>query len=213
MSSRGAAEDLVEEVIALRDGELTVWRPRDTEALLDDEAFAQDEFMPYWAELWPSGRALASRLAGRALRGARVVELGCGLGLPSLVAARAGARVLATDWSEAALRLLQRNAAINGIALQTEPADWREPEPLLAQAPFALVLAADVLYERRNVSLMLSLLPRLGAEIWLADPGRSFAEAFLAQAPRLFEVHTDRQDEVFIHRLVPREDATAPRPA
>ena len=101
--SAGAAEDLVEEVVALRDGELTVWRPRDTEALLDDQAFAEDEFMPYWAELWPSGLALARRLAGRALRGARVVELGCGLGLPSLVAARGGGRVLATDWSPAAL--------------------------------------------------------------------------------------------------------------
>ncbi len=95
MSAGRAAEDLVEEVIALRDGELTVRRPRDSEALIDESAFAQDEFLPYWAELWPSGLALARRLAGRALRGARVVELGCGLGLPSLVAARAQGRVLA----------------------------------------------------------------------------------------------------------------------
>jgi len=203
--SAGAAEDLVEEVVALRDGELTVWRPRDTEALLDDQAFAEDEFMPYWAELWPSGLALARRLAGRALHGARVVELGCGLGLPSLTAARCQGRVLATDWSQPALDLLERNASINRLRVQTARVDWRSPEALLAEAPFALVLAADVLYERRNVSLMLSLLPRLGHEVWLADPGRSFTEAFLDQAPRLFAVDTSREDGVYIHRLVPHE--------
>ena len=205
MSGLPDADDLVEEVVALRGGELTVRRPRDSEALLDDEAFAQDEFMPYWAELWPSGLALARRLAGRALRGARVVELGCGLGLPSLVAARGQGRVLATDWSPAALALLADNAAANGLALETACVDWAAPQELVRRGPFSLVLAADVLYERRNVALMLSLLPALlsagDGEAWLADPGRSFAEAFLDQAPRLFDVQTEREDGIYIHRL------------
>jgi len=211
-----ATDDLVEEIIALRDGELSVRRPRDSEALIDDEAFDEDEFMPYWAELWPSGLALARRLAGRALHGARVVELGCGLGLPSLVAARGQGRVLATDWSQAALDRLRDNAAANGLALQTLRVDWATPAALQRRAPFQLVLAADVLYERRNVSLMLSLLPTLGAEIWLADPGRSFTEAFLDQAPRLFELHTEREDGIYIHRLRPRDRVSSPgrrRPA
>jgi predicted nicotinamide N-methyase len=194
--------DLVEEVIALRDGHICLLRPRDTEALLDEHAFEQDEFMPYWADLWPSGIALARTLSGRSLRRARVLELGCGLGLPSLVAARAGGRVLATDWSAAALGLLRSNAAANGVSLQTAHVDWAHPEELLADAPFDLVLAADVLYERRNVALLLSLLPRLGAEVWLADPRRSFAEAFLARAPDTWSVTTARHDRVLIHRLV-----------
>jgi len=206
MSDPRTPEDLVEEIIALRDGELAIWRPRDTETLLDEEAFAGNEFMPYWAELWPSGVALARRLAGRALHGARVVELGCGLGLPSLVAARAGGRVLATDWSAAALARLEANADLNGLRLTTLLADWAAPEALLAQAPFDLVLAADVLYERRNVALMLSLLPALAHETWLADPGRSFTDAFLEQAPRLFALHTSREDGVYIHRLTSRTD-------
>ena len=197
-----ADDDLVEEVIPLRDGELTIWRPRDAEALIDEGAFEPDEFMPYWAELWPSGVALAKRLAGRALHGARVVELGCGLGLPSLAAARAGGRVLATDWSRAALDRLERNADANGVSIATELVDWAAPEALVRRAPFDLVLAADVLYERRNVSLMLSLLPALAGEVWLADPGRSFTEAFLDQAPRLWAVHSSREDTAHIHRLV-----------
>src|SRR3954451_11963721 len=83
--------DLVEETIVVGERELAILRPRDGEVLLDDGAFArQDEYLPYWVELWPSGLALARALHGRALRGARVLELGCGLALPSIVAALAG---------------------------------------------------------------------------------------------------------------------------
>src|SRR5204862_8184692 len=93
----GRVHDLVEEIIPLASGrDLAVLRPRDSEALLDEHAFEEEEFLPYWAELWPSGVALAKAIADRSLRGARVLELGCGLGLPSLAAALGGGRVLAT---------------------------------------------------------------------------------------------------------------------
>jgi predicted nicotinamide N-methyase len=57
---------------------------------------------------------------------------------------------------------------------------WDEPALLLAGAPWDLVLGADVLYEQRNADLLLDLLPRLGGEILIADPGRPFAASFLA---------------------------------
>ena len=193
--------DLVEEVVALREGEITLMRPRDSEALIDEHAFAADEALPYWAELWPSGLELARRLSGRALRGARVVELGCGLGLPSLVASACGARALATDWSSAALGLLERNAAANGLRLRTLRVDWARPGELLELAPFDLVLAADVCYERRNIALLLELMPKLGPEAWLADPGRSFTEAFLERASHQCQRESRAQNGVQIHRL------------
>jgi predicted nicotinamide N-methyase len=204
-------DDLVQETIALRGDDLEILRPRDTEALIDERAFAEeDEFLPYWAELWPSGVALARALDGRALRGATVVELGCGLGLPSIVAASGGGRVLATDWSSAALELLEVNAQRNGVALRTMAVDWTRPAELLARGPFALVLAADVLYERRAAPVLLDLLPRLvapGGEIWLADPGRATAEAFfdLVDAEGWHRRSTPDPDRpgVVTHRLRP----------
>jgi predicted nicotinamide N-methyase len=202
--------DLVEEVVALREGEIVLMRPRDGEALIDEDAFAADEALPYWAELWPSGLELARRLSGRALHGARVVELGCGLGLPSLVAVACGARVLATDWSAAALRLLERNAAANGLGLRTLRVDWARPGELLELAPFDLVLAADVCYERRNVALLLELMPKLAPEAWLADPERSFTEAFLERAPRHWRRATAARNGVQIHRLRRRAGGSAP---
>ena len=68
--------DLVEEVVPLHGRDLRVLRPRDAESLLDEEAFEHEEFLPYWAELWPSSLALAAAISGRALRGARTLELG-----------------------------------------------------------------------------------------------------------------------------------------
>jgi predicted nicotinamide N-methyase len=182
--------DLVEEVVAVGGRDLRLLRPRDAEALLDEEAFEREEFLPYWAELWPSSLALARAIAGRALRGARTLELGCGLGLPSIAAALAGGRVLATDWSPEAVAMTADNAERNGAALETLVCSWTAPEPLLERAPFDLILASDVLYEARNGDVLLELLPRLAREVWLADPGRPPAGPFLEAAASDWEIRS-----------------------
>jgi predicted nicotinamide N-methyase len=196
--------DVVEEVVPLRGRDLRLLRPRDAEALLDEEAFEHEEFLPYWAELWPSSLALARAIAGRALRGARTLELGCGLGLPSIAAALAGGRVLATDWSQEAVAMTAANAERNEADVETLVCSWTEPGPLLAGAPWDLVLASDVLYERRNADLLLDLLPRLGDEVWLADPGRPPAVPFLEAARKRWEIASRRSPELAngaVHRL------------
>lgn len=147
--------------------------------MIDEAAFDEEEFLPYWAELWPSGVALARHVARRELTGLRVVELGCGLGLPALTAAMRGAEVLATDWAEEAIELLRRNADRNGVFLRVARVRWSEPEPLLRAAPWDLVLGADLLYEARNAEQLAELLPQLGGEVLLAEPGRPYAKEFL----------------------------------
>lgn len=144
--------------------------------------------MPYWAELWPSGVALAETVAELDLRGTSVVELGCGLALPSIVAALAGAEALATDWAPEALALARENGARNGVDIGTLELDWTQPERLLARAPFDLILCSDVLYEPRNVDALVELLPRLGPEVLLGEPGRQTAAAFFEQAEREWEI-------------------------
>jgi predicted nicotinamide N-methyase len=158
--------------------------------------------MPYWAELWPSGLRLAHALPAT-LAGISVVELGCGLGVPSLVAAARGARVTAIDWATDAIELLRENASRNGLALAAEVADWRG-----FGGSFDIALAADVLYEERNVEPLLELLPRLSPEVWLAEPGRPHAGAFLARARERWHVE-EPADRVY--RLT--RPARARRPA
>ena len=180
--------ELTETVVAVAGVRLSLLRPPDAEALIDEARFDVDEFLPYWAELWPSALALAEEVARRDVEALRVVELGCGLGIPSLVAAARGGDVLATDWAEEAVDLLNRNAERNGLRLEAMHADWREPDALVARAPFDLVLAADVLYERRYVDLLLALLPRLGPAALLADPGRPFTRGFLERAAERWQI-------------------------
>jgi predicted nicotinamide N-methyase len=200
--------DVVEERIALPIGEVALARPRDAEALLTEEGFEQEEFLPYWAELWSSAVALADDVARRSLRGASVLELGCGLGLPSIAAALAGGRVLATDWSPDAVRATAANAALNEAVVETAQMAWSAPETVLERAPWRYVLASDVLYEPRNVEQLLDLLPRLvdkTGRILIADPGRRPAEEFLARARagpwHVRSTGSPRSPRVRIHRL------------
>jgi predicted nicotinamide N-methyase len=199
--------ETVDERIALPVGEIALARPLDAEALLTEKGFEHEEYLPYWAELWSSSIALAHDVARRSLRGARVLELGCGLGLPSIAAALAGGRVLATDWSADAVRAAADNAQRNEVELETAVVGWGSPGPIVARAPWRFVIASDVLYERRNVALLLELLPQLvdaGGEVLIADPQRPPAERFLEDAAADWHVRTtgsSRSARTRIHRL------------
>jgi predicted nicotinamide N-methyase len=204
---------LVSVSIDLPGGALRLMQPEEAAELPDSGPVEWAPVAPYWAVLWRSGLALARELDGEGLRGRRVVELGCGLAVPSIAAARAGAHVLATDACDEALDLAGRNARANGVRIETAVVDWAAPGELVHRGPFDLVLAADVLYERASVARLLSLLPRLAPEAWVADPGRPAAGAFLEEASRRWPVETRVRDVVRIHRLelTPGEGQTLPR--
>lgn len=187
--------------------------PAAADALIDERDFECDERLPYWAELWPSAISLARYLSREDLNGVRAIELGCGVGLPSVVALARGASVLATDHYEAALDFAAHNARLStGRALDTALLDWRAPE-IKGFGCFDLVLAADVLYEARNAPALAALVPRLltrGGEVLLADPRRADAPDFLRRMEALgFRITTEedlvnqdgREIQVRLHRL------------
>ncbi len=132
--------------------------------------------MPYWAELWPSALALAAALPER-MEAIRVVELGCGLGVPAIAAAARGAEVTALDWADEAVELLRHNAAGNAVELEAVHSDWRS-----FRGRYDLVLASDLLYEQRNADSLLEVLPELAPEVLIAEPGRPAAASFFAAA-------------------------------
>jgi predicted nicotinamide N-methyase len=167
---------------------MTISRPVDYDRLIDDAAADPEQNLPYWAELWPSGVALAAKIAREPgiVQGRRVLELGCGLGVTAIAALRAGADLLVTDYAPEALALCSLNALDQaGAQPQTLRVNWRDPGPTLraaAASRFPVVLAADVLYEGRDVEPLLSLVERVvapGGELWLAEPGRPPAARFV----------------------------------
>ena len=178
-----------EEEVELGGLRLTISHPSDPDELIDEDAFEHEEFLPYWAELWPSALALGRVLERRTLDGVRTLELGCGLAVPSIVAALRGAEVLATDWAPDAMAFARRNAERNGARIELQVAAWGDAKRLEVRGPWQLVLASDVLYERRNVELLVDLLSRLGAaETLVADPGRPALSAFLEEARARWQV-------------------------
>jgi predicted nicotinamide N-methyase len=188
---------LFSERLRFGETELDLVRPVSAEALIDEQAFARDEFLPYWAELWPAARALAEALP--TVRGRRVVELGCGLGVPALVAAARGADVTATDWAEEAISLLRKNAARNGLSLRAEVRDWRTQW----HERFDLALGADVLYEERNVEPLLARLRELAPEALVGLAGRPYEAQFLARAGRTEEI-APRVVRLLLDQSLPR---------
>ncbi len=155
-------------------------RPRSVDDLISEEDFALDERIPYWADCWPSSHVLAAHLAGEQGAGRTLLELGCGIGLVSLVAAAAGFDVLATDYYAHALEFTAANAQRHHLAsVDTRLVDWRAlPDDL---GTFDLVAASDVLYERPLVPLVARTLAHTLSPAGLAlvaDPGRRTAEPF-----------------------------------
>ncbi len=186
-------------------GPLFVPLPAQWEQLRHEEGGAGRP-VPYWARIWPSGLALARALAeAPPAPGTRVLELGCGLALPSLVAARAGAEVLATDGSADAIAFVAHALVLNELEGEVAVASWTEHgDALVARGPWPLVLASDVLYTQQLAEHAAALFPRLvepGGTLWLADPDRGGARTFLAAARATFSLRTEDVGEVRLHRL------------
>jgi predicted nicotinamide N-methyase len=200
--------DLVAGSITLQRGRIDFVRPRDPAAVLYEEDVAADEaYPPYWAELWPSGVELAYAVSAQRWPNVAVLELGCGLGLPSIAAALAGARVLATDRSADAITFAAVNAESNGVTVETAVCSWADSAPMVDRGPWRLVLASDVLYGKRNVDELLALLPRLvddDGEVWITDPQRPLTDEFLEAATATWhsvETTPSRLPQIQIIRL------------
>jgi predicted nicotinamide N-methyase len=163
--------------------EVHITKIADLEVLLeavDPVTFAEDERLPYWAELWPSSVGLARYVLQHLdLSGLQVLELGCGLGLVGIAAALRGARVLCTDYEPDALAFARHNARRNACRrMRFRLVDWRRPA---LRQRYACILASDVIYEARNFAPLVTILRRFlarGGTAVFSDPGRVNAVPF-----------------------------------
>jgi predicted nicotinamide N-methyase len=195
-----ALVDVVVDRLPLPGGELLRARPRSFDAVREAEALSGNRRpTPYWATVWPSGTALAELVASVGdMSGVRVLELGCGIGMPSVAAARAGGDVLATDASAEAVVYAAHNLALNRVDGDVAVATWEDLE-----GTYDVLLAADVLYLLSNAEQLARMLPRLlvrDGEAWIADPGRSACREFLARVRRRWRLDT-AGTAVKVHRL------------
>jgi predicted nicotinamide N-methyase len=178
-----------------------------------EHADVEDERIPYWADLWPSALALAMEVMDNQdiKAGTKVLEIGCGLGLPGIAAGMKGASVILSDYMSEPLDFACINWRMN---LQTEAQrallDWRKPDPALAAD---VLLASDVAYERRSFEFLphaFQTLVKPGGLILLTEPNRLMASEFFARLPlKGFEVKSqnrtvtlhDRSHLISVYRI------------
>ena len=187
-----AIAELMRETVFIDDHTFRIDRPADSDKLLDHpwvrSAYAADEYVPYWASLWPSARMLAKvvvrekweayrRPPGQPLE---VLEVGCGLGLAGVAALTRGLRVTFSDVDETALTFAAANARLNGFpaGFRTVPIDFRCPPD---DVKYPVVIGSDLMYEERLVEPLVGLLAAVlapGGVCLIADPDRLAARVF-----------------------------------
>jgi predicted nicotinamide N-methyase len=198
----------------------SILKPANSDDLIREEDFVKDERLPYWADVWPSSLILAGKLLELDGDGKTALELGCGVGLSTLAATKAGFDVLSTDYYEDALDVTRANVFRNlGKFARARLVDWRHLPADLGE--FDLVFASDVLYEKEYAELLPVILKRVLAVdgmALVADPGRVAAPVFVeacalhgleirGKETRPFEVGEIKQS-IDIYQILRRATAT-----
>lgn len=180
------------QTIEFGDRDIHVRSLRDKQQFSDDEQVAEklgisSAIWPLFGVVWESGEILARLMHLRDTAGLRVLELGCGIGLASLVLKQQGADITATDYHPEANAFLDANAALNGLsAVPFVRVAWDDESSELGI--FDLIIASDVLYEQFNLSILTAFIDQHGApdgEILIVDPGRGLSGKFTSLMVKL----------------------------
>jgi predicted nicotinamide N-methyase len=161
-------------------------------AILEKEGNPEllEQLCPYFGVIWPSARGLTEYIASLfpvKFEDLRILEVGCGLALPSLYCARKGAYVTATDFHPEVPVFLERNIALNGVRnLKFERMNWAGGSEQVIEAPplhlrYDWVIGSDILYESQHpepVARALASHVKPGGRIMLADPARPYLQRF-----------------------------------
>lgn len=182
--------------------------PAIPDAFLDDPevhaAFDRDEYMPYWAFLWPAALKMAAMVLRREWpSGAEVLELGAGIGIVGIAGLAKGLNVVISDYEPKAVELAVYNAHRNGLSqVQGLVLDWRNPP----DRQYKYLWGCELLYEDRHHEPLLRLTRQIlapGGVAWFADGGRMRAERFCDLAPE-YDLEIRLFDEQFNRLTVPR---------
>ena len=149
----------------------------------EDHEDVRDERIPYWADLWPSSIALSNYIIQKSIiqPGSKVLEIGCGVGLPGIVAGLHGAKVVFSDYIQEALDLAQKNWNLNtNLSAEFVRMDWREPDPAINAD---VILASDIAYEQKSFDDLIKAFRVLlspAGKIIIAEPNRAFSQSFFS---------------------------------
>lgn len=189
---------------------------RDKQEFQDPEGVAEklgicSASWPMFGVIWPSSLVLAHFLVDYDTESKRILEVGCGMALSSLLLNKQYADITATDYHPEANKFLQRNTNLNNDRdITFERVNWNDEEDTLGL--FDLIIGSDLLYEDAHIQLLSSFIEahsKPACEVLIVDPGRgrmnklsSQMEAFGFSSTQLKPVHTDFLDQKFKGRIL-----------
>ena len=150
----------------------------------DQDNSLAEEYCPYFGVLWEAGIGLSQYLETMQVKDLAVLEIGCGLALPSFVVTRLGGKVIATDFHADVPLFLEHNQKKNNTYFPYRVMNWRDEieRTKTDLGLFDLVIGSDILYESQHpmqVAEALIAFLKPGGKILLADPGRAYIQKFI----------------------------------
>jgi len=198
-SNKFKGYDIRREVWQIAGQSFELMVPANVDALLDtpytQQRFAENEYMPYWAESWPAAGILAEAvLLGENGKGRSAVEIGCGIGLVSIAAAMMGWSVTASDYDSDALAFAKLNAQRNGVKLTA--VKWIDVFEPSNEPSFHCILGSDLTYETRMCQPLArwiaSTMKKEGIGL-ISDPNRATGDLFMKYARQIgLEIYEEK---------------------
>lgn len=153
--------------------QLTVW----------GEQELLDQYCPYFGVIWPAGRTLTQWIHDKGINflgGKRILEIGCGLAVPSLLAAKMGAGVTVSDLHTEVPKFLAKNLELNRLSgIDFKAIDWRHHD--IVRGAFDIIIGSDLVYEKDNPATLATFLDAvadMNTTVVITDPGRFYLRDF-----------------------------------
>jgi predicted nicotinamide N-methyase len=150
----------------------------------DQDNSLKEEYCPYFGILWEAGIGLSQHLKQLDLKDKKILEIGCGLALPSFIATQMGGDVIASDFHADVPLFLEINQKNNQTYFPYKVINWRNEieRTRIDLGLFDYVIGSDILYESQHPSqvaeALIALLKPAG-KIILSDPGRAYVQNFI----------------------------------
>ena len=129
---------------------------------------------PIFGVVWPSSKVLAHYISDYDTGSKRILEIGCGMALASLLLNKQHADITATDYHPESGIFLARNALLNeDEPISYKQVDWADTEDDLGL--FDLIIGSDLLYEEQHIALLANFIEdhsNQTCEVVIVDPGR-----------------------------------------
>lgn len=176
---------------SIRFGKHTIeyYRPADPEAVLDEEtllsAHGELAWQPYWAQAWDAGLGMCQHVGDMDLRGKRILDLGCGIGLTSALLLAAGADLVCGDNAPPSLLFAEINTWPWRERAEVKHIDWHATE---LEQSFDTIVGSDIVYERGEVAPLDRFFRQhllASGSVILSDPSRPMTREFLKMFQQL----------------------------